>query len=895
MIQKESTANVVEVADRIEQVVASFEQQPELAGKVGMEVFFNQAGFIRNSLGQLESTALWGGGLAVLVLFLFLRRVRMTLCVALSIPVSALLALAYTYFTGGTFNVLTMTGLTLALGMLVDNSVVVIESIARMRRQGLGGHQAAVAGVRDVGLAIALATMTTVVVFLPLIFMIGNLRLRVFLAAMGIPLCAALLFSLLVALVFLPVISARILGARPRVVQLPSRVLAYLSGVAVRGLAWALGCVRGAWFGFVVLTHWCVRGTLFVVQPLRYALAVGLVAWFVVEVRGAAGARELVSDLDGFGFRLPGDAGSLQSLVVRGLTVALGVGLLLFGVPRWYARPRRRPATPDAIVPRGTSLLAWVQSANGALLGWTLDHRLLAGVLALIAYQSVSIPTSSMEITSFGEDEDTTELEIDVDLEANFTLEESSDEMAIYEELLEGYRGEFGYKNLIVRFHPGGGELGLRWAERQDPQYLTRLRQRLREELPKLPGHRLRFSREQQLGAATRQYVTFQLRGTDADQLGRYGEQAIAILERVPGLTDVSSSLEEAPEQVRLAFDREAAFSYGVTSQAALQNVSWALRGAQLPRYHEEGREVPFLIEYDEDELAGLDTLRDLTVSSRDKQVALSAFARVDFQPGRRAIWRWNGLTTFNVQARVDDPTRQAALVEVGYDALENELDLPRGFSLGRDESIASQQAQEIADMKRAMLLSIVLVFLLMGILFESLVLPFSVLTTIPFAYLGAMWTLFLTGTAMDSVGWIGIIILVGVVVNNGIVLIDKIHRERQSGLTRREAVLEGAAARVRPILMTAMTTVFGLLPMALGEASRDGIDYRALATCVAGGLTFSTFFTLWIVPLAYTLADDLGLALRSMCARVVSRGRAAVAQRLSGAASGALRAPEDA
>jgi HAE1 family hydrophobic/amphiphilic exporter-1 len=145
-----------------------------------------------------------------------------------------------------------------------------------------------------------------------------------------------------------------------------------------------------------------------------------------------------------------------------------------------------------------------------------------------------------------------------------------------------------------------------------------------------------------------------------------------------------------------------------------------------------------------------------------------------------------------------------------------------------------------------------------MGILFESLLLPISVLTTIPFAILGALWTIYLTGTTMDSVGFIGLIILVGVVVNNGIVLIDKIHRGRGSTANRTEAVLAGSAARVRPILMTALTTVFGLLPMALSEATNDGIDYRALATCVAGGLVISTFFTLWIVPLAYTVMDDL-------------------------------------
>ena len=217
---------------------------------------------------------------------------------------------------------------------------------------------------------------------------------------------------------------------------------------------------------------------------------------------------------------------------------------------------------------------------------------------------------------------------------------------------------------------------------------------------------------------------------------------------------------------------------------------------------------------------------------------------------------------------------------------------------MGRDQSVIIKQREELVQIWSALALSVVLVFLLMGILFESLLLPFSVLTTIPFAAMGAMWTLYLTGTVMDAIGWVGIIVLVGVVVNNGIVLVDKIHRIRRSGVDRDQAVLDGAAARVRPILMTALTTVFGLLPMALGDGvgANEGIDYRALATCVAGGLTFATVFTLWVVPLAYTVIDDLGrgmswLVRRSLHAGPLGRGSV---EMLAAAGGGAGRTSSD-
>ena len=189
---------------------------------------------------------------------------------------------------------------------------------------------------------------------------------------------------------------------------------------------------------------------------------------------------------------------------------------------------------------------------------------------------------------------------------------------------------------------------------------------------------------------------------------------------------------------------------------------------------------------------------------------------------------------------------------------------LPRGFAWDRSNSARARTDEEFAELGRAFIFSIVLVFLLMGILFESLLLPFSVLFTVPFAAMGAMWTLYITGTPMDSFGWIGLIILGGVVVNNGIVLIDRIHALNRTE-TRVDAVVHGCGHRVRPVLMTALTTVSGLLPMALTEPpSQSMVDYRALATIVAGGLITSTFFTLWVVPLAYTVLDDLGHVLSS-------------------------------
>jgi HAE1 family hydrophobic/amphiphilic exporter-1 len=310
--------------------------------------------------------------------------------------------------------------------------------------------------------------------------------------------------------------------------------------------------------------------------------------------------------------------------------------------------------------------------------------------------------------------------------------------------------------------------------------------------------------------------------------------------------------------------DAERASTLGVSADVALQNIAWALRGWQLPRFQEAGREVPLILEYDEEELAGLSTLRDLQIFNGTGAVPLTSFAELEFARGSREIHRRDGQVSYTLVGTVDSPLRQRSVSEDGYELLRRELELPRGYAIGEEDLVSRRSEEELKEINQALLFSVVLVFMLMAILFESLLLPLSVLFTIPFAIAGAIWTLYLSDTDMDTIGWIGMIILVGVVVNNGIVLVDRIHSLRATSATRDEAVLEGCATRVRPIVMTALTTVIGLLPMATSEPTGEGFDYRALATCVAGGLAISTFFTLWVVPLAYTLFDDLAAALRT-------------------------------
>lgn len=861
-IRKESQANIVETAHRLQAELDALEDAPELAGGYEFVVFFNQGEFIESSLGQLRSTALWGGGFAVLILFLFLRRIRLTLCVALSIPASSLLAIAWTYFTGGSFNVLTMTGITLGVGMLVDNSVVVTENIARLRGLGLSARDAAVTGTRDVALAVALATLTSVVVFLPLIFMTSNPQLRIMFGAIGIPLCMSLMFSLLVGLVFLPAVVARLVDPRNArnqrvanrlapILDIPGRIPALLVGTARYLLHWLMVCVQRI-----------QRVLLSILAPLRWIVAALLLALATWKILNMAGAARVVASLNDAGVPLPAETD--RASIVVGVFALIGGLVIALGAKRWLARPALAPARPERWMPATNSIIDLVVEGNRHLLAATLNHRFLAFLIATLALASILIPMENMEVAAFGQDENAGRIDMEVVLEDNFTLVESSQEFARYERWLEGLREELGFSHLSCRFRSNSGSLTLWWEEAQDADVLEDTTARLRETQPQLPGHELRYFGEDAADKVRRDLLTFQLEGTNADELARLGEIAKEKLSKIEGLRDVTTPLENSPEQVRVLFDSDAAQNYGVSTNSALQNISWALRGFQLPRYHDEGREVPFIIEYDDARVPGLDTLRDLQVFSGNGVVPLATFAQLEFAPGARTIQRVDGKTTLRITAKIDDPTRQHELDRKGRAALQT-IDFPRGYQVNDEEGAAHRQEEEMGEMLLALALSVVLIFLLMGILFESFLLPFSVMFTIPYAVVGAYWSLYLTGTAMDTVGWIGIIILVGVVVNNGIVLIDRVHRLRTSGVERTLAVLDGAGHRVRPIMMTALTTVCGLIPMAISDPPSGGIDYRALATCVGGGLAFSTFFTLSVVPLAYTVMDDFGQAMSKM------------------------------
>ncbi len=725
-IRKESSANTVEVGEAIQVVFDELESDPRTEGATFF-VFFSQGQLIEGAVQTLTNTALFGGLFAVGILWLFLREWRMTLLIAASIPFSLLITIGVLYFTGSSLNLLSMMGLMLAVGMVVDNAIVVVETIYRRRAEGAGARAAAVLGTAEVNLAILLSTLTTMVVFLPVILMSENAQLSFFMGVLGLPVVYALAASLVVALVFAP-LATRYIGRAE--IKPDPKWLTWLSDRYVRVLAW--------------VTHRRVDAAI--------ALLAMSVLTFQVAVPGVQCSQS--------------DESNLNDFTVR------------FTVP-----PQADLRERDEIVR---------------------------------------------------------------DIEA----------------VIEDYRQEWGVR--VYRSSLGsdssGGRLSV-YLDTDGPMKLDEVMEAAREVMPTdMPGVEVKIGWDGggDDGAGGKQ-ISLSIHGEDTALLMSLADEVSRRTETVDGVMNVYVDEDtEGADEIRLHVDREASGRYGVSAQQVGQMVSYAMRGSRLPELRDGEKEIPVTSRFSLEDRSDLDKLLNFDVWSPELMSLIPIRTVTDIEVGKGpgTIRRMNRTTSTSVTLDLDEDSTPGE-VFLGLDAALADMVFPRGYGWSKGEQF-SNQAEEDAALGMAMLLSVCFVFLLIGILFESWVLPLSIITTIPMAMMGAIWGLYVTGSAMDTMGGIGMVLLIGVVVNNGIVLVDLITQLRTQGMPREEALIEAGRRRLRPILMTALTTICGLLPMALGSSSFIGIPYAPMGRTVIGGLVAATLLTLLFVPYLYSVLDDL-------------------------------------
>lgn len=747
-IYKESQANTIEICNAVEEVIQNTLKHPMAEG-IESEVVFSQGHYILESIHNLTDSAKWGGFFAVLILLFFLRRVRMTLIVTTAIPLSILITLTFIYFYGWTLNIMTMMGLMVCIGLVVDNSIVIIENIFRYKQMGYPHREASVKGTSEVSLAVTMATMTTVVVFLPLILMSSDVGFTFFMQRIGIPVIVALIASLIVALLFIPLATTWLTRAR------------------------------------VVKEPWLIRKSL-----------------------------------------------------------------------KLYDR----------------------------MLKWTLAHRFDVFIILVLLIGSVTIPMKKVPSTDMLRG-NINDARLYFDLPNNYSLERSREYFTIVEDSLDKYREKYDVRMINVRYSRTHGRVQVFLHPDTENEWWRTVYRKTRK-LISMPGKH-KMSREEVIADVkkhipTRAGIKFRtdwrrdvdntavsvsLYGKDIRHLIDLSEEVERRLRLIPELTDVDTDLEHGDDEVHLTIDRNQARKYGLTISEIAGNVSYALRGVELPEYHAEDKEIDIRIQLQESDRETLQQLKAFRIRNREnKAIPLATVAKFLIKKAPDDIRREDGKTQLRVTAITSKDNADKLFQQIDQ-AMEG-FEMPRGYSWSKGHRYERMQESDESQ-KFALYLAITFVFLLMGVLFESFVMPLVVIISFPLSIIGVYWILFLTSTPFDVMGKIGMIILVGVVVNNAIVLVDLINRLRRDGASRHDAIIEAGRHRFRPILMTAFTTIFGLLPMVVGSAKVIGISYSPLGRVMAGGLLTSTFLTLLIVPWAYTLLDDLRSFLHKMYIRI--------------------------
>ena len=782
-IYKEGDANTVAVADAVHTALAAVRKA--MPAETGLTVIEDQSVFIRQALHDVRMDALIGGLLAVLMIFFFLRDGWSTFVISLSLPVSIIATFFFMGRFGLSLNVMSLGGLALATGLVVDDSIVVLESIAKARERGLAVLRAAIEGTREVSMAVVASTLTNVAVFLPLVFVEGVAG-QLF-RDQALTISIAILMSLVVSLTLIPMLSSLKAQAplqfpqhdpapewRPRVA--PARALASASrgirratGASAFGLGWLLQRVWRA------LT-WSVGGLLG---------RIGAIVMRPYDIAAQSYARILPRALHRPGTIL--GSAALVFVLTMALVPTLGVDLI----------PQLAQDRFDLTIklPPGTQL----QQTDTILQAIAAQHEGEAGIQELYG---VSGSGTRMD--------------------ANPT--ESGDNIA----------------KLSVVMDPDSP----RGTE-------ARLSASLRRTMADYPGVEAKFGRPEIFSFSTP--LEIELRGYDLGALQRAGATLTGLLRQSDRFADVKSTVADGYPEIQIHFDQERAAALGLTTRQIADAVVRKVRGEVATRYSFRDRKIDVLVRAQASDRDSLQALRQLIVNPESpRPVTLSSVAEVVAGIGPSEIHHADQVRVAVISANLAYGDLGSAVDEVRALIAAHPLGAEIGAHVGGQ---GEEMQQAVLSLLFAFALAVFLVYLVMASQFESLLHPFVILFTIPLALVGAVWALALSGYSLSVVVFIGLILLVGIVVKNAILMVDKINQLREAGVAKFQAIADGATSRLRPIAMTTVTALFGFLPLAVSGG--QGSEVRApMAITVIGGLAISTLLTLFVIPVMYALLD---------------------------------------
>ncbi|MFV9510429.1 efflux RND transporter permease subunit [Tepidibacillus sp. LV47] len=740
-ISKKSDGNTIQVTNELYKSLNEIKKV--LPEGVHIDTVYDLSIFIRQSIDNVIQNLIVGGTLAIAILYLFLRNLRTTLIISLTMPIAVISTFNLIYFTGESLNLLTLGGLALGIGMMVDSAIVILENIFRYREQGYNLLEAASVGTKEVGPAVIASALTTVAVFLPIVFVKG-LAAELF-RPLALTVSFSLLASLVASLTLVPMLAARMLKHE---------------------------------------------------DPDQKALK-GLKKWTYK---------------------------------------------VLFAFHDFMEKVYRK---------------------YRSLLSFALTHRktVVFGTLALVIAAFALIPFVG---TEFIPAMDQGEINIDVKLPEGTLLEETDKTIGIIEEKLTqipevktvfttaGGAGAFQMDlansskgNLYVRLVP------LDQRERSTDEVMEEIRNKTKD----IPNVEIKVSQIQSGGFGSQAPITIMISGDDLNALADIAEQVKSIVQSVEGTRNVESSIDKGRPEMQIIVNREKASRYGLTFAQIMNTVRTGFNGQVATRFRMDGQEIDVRVTLPDEYKQDMKQVGDILLQSPlGIQVPLKEVATLIQENGPAKIQHEDQRR--QVQVTSDIVNRDLGSITKDIQGKLDQLQLPDGYMIEIGGQVKDMM-EAFGDLQYALILAIFLVYMVMAVQFEAITYPFIIMFSMPATFVGIVVGLVVTGWPLSIPAFIGIIMLAGIVVNNAIVLVDYVNILRRRGMERTEAILTAGPNRLRPILMTTLTTILGLIPLMLGIG--EGAETQApLATVLVFGLSFSTLVTLVLVPVVYLYIDDL-------------------------------------
>ncbi|WP_422509833.1 efflux RND transporter permease subunit [Stenotrophomonas sp. GZD-301] len=734
-IYKERSANLVEVSRAALAEVEAIRSQSSMRD-VQVKVIDNQGKMVTSSLLELAEAGAVGLLLSVTVLFFFLRHWPSTLMVTLAIPICFVITLGFMYFAGVTLNILTMMGLLLAVGMLVDNAVVVVESIYQEReRMPDQPVLASIIGTRNVAIALSAGTLCHCIVFVPNLFGETN-NISIFMAQIAITISVSLLASWLVAVSLIPMLSARM--KTPKQVHSETGVIARLQRRYARILQWTLEHRGWSVFGIFLVV-------LISLVPMKLTK---------IDMFGGEGGKDIFI---GYNWKGAYTYGQMSEEVAR--------------VERYLDQNREKLHI--------TQVYSWYSEQEGSSTTVTFDT-------------------------------------------------EHADNLPAVQELLRKGLPRSARADYVVGNQGGDG------------------------------------------GGGGNQSVQVQLVGDSTKMLQEIGEEVLPLLAQRKELRDVRIDNGEKGSELAIHVDRERAAAFGFNAEQVASFVGLALRGAPMREFRRGDTEVPVWVRFAGAEQSSPEDLASFTVRTGDgRSVPLLSLVDVTVKPTATQIGRTNRQTTLTIKANL----AEKITVPEGRKAMEDVLkpmSFPAGYTFTFDGGDYGDDNEAMQQMMFNLLIALVMIYVVMAAVFESLLFPAAIMSGVLFSIFGVFWLFWLTGTSFGIMSFIGILVLMGVVVNNGIVMIEHINNLRRRGAGRTLALVEGSRERLRPIMMTMGTAILAMIPISLTDTQLlgNGPPYYPMARAIAGGLAFSTVVSLLFLPTIYAILDDLSSAVAGIVRR---------------------------